>query len=262
MDWSGFLFVSGLSLLALALMQALTWVWSRKVGKLAVVDVVWGAGFVVVGVVALAAGSGDLTRRVLLAALVAVWGLRLSWHIYRRSQGKGEDPRYTELYGEKGPLEAALRVFGVQGLLQWVISMPLQASAAADATEGLWWVVLLLGVAVWATGLFFEAVGDAQLARFKADPDNKGKVMDQGLWAWTRHPNYFGDACVWWGLWLIALSAATWGTAWTVIAPLAMTHFLRNVSGARLLEKSMSQRPAFQEYMQRTAYFFPRPPRT
>ncbi len=261
MDWSNFLLVSGLSLLALAVMQALTWVWSRRVGKLAVVDVVWGAGFVVVGLVSLLAGAGDGTRRLLLAGLVGIWGLRLSWHIFERSKGKGEDPRYTELYGQKGPLEAALRVFGVQGLLQWVISMPLQASAAAGRTEGLWWVVLAVGVAAWATGLFFEAVGDAQLARFKADPANKGAVMDQGLWAWTRHPNYFGDACVWWGLWLIALSAATWGTAWTVIAPLAMTHFLRNVSGAKLLEKSMSQRPAFQEYMKRTAYFFPRPPK-
>ncbi len=263
MDWSNFALVSALSLLALALMQTATWLWSKQAGKLAVVDAVWGAGFAVVGVVSLGAGSGGLTRRVLLAVLVAIWGLRLSWHIFKRSQGKGEDPRYADLYGDKTPLVAALRVFGVQGALQWVISMPLQASAAADETEGLWILLLVVGVLIWATGLFFEAVGDAQLRSFMADPSNKeqGKVMDQGLWAWTRHPNYFGDSCVWWGIFVIVLSAGTWGVVWTVIAPLAMTHFLRNVSGAKLLEKSMSKRPAFQAYMQRTAYFFPRPPK-
>ena len=261
MDWSNFFLVSGLGLLAVAVLQALTWLWSRQAGKLAVVDVVWGAGFVVVGLVGLVLGSGDVTRRILLAVLVAIWGLRLSWHIFQRSQGKGEDPRYAELAQGRSAAQVALRVFGTQGALQWAISLPLQASAAADETQGLWILVLVAGVLIWATGLLFEAVGDAQLASYKADPHNQGKVMDQGLWAWTRHPNYFGDACVWWGLFVIVLSAGTWGVLWTVLAPLAMTHFLRNVSGAKLLEKSMAQRPAFREYIRHTAYFFPRPPK-
>ncbi len=261
MDWSNFLVVSLSSLLGVSLLQVLTWVWSRRVGKWAVVDVVWGAGFAVVGLVALAVGSGDGTRRLILAALVGVWGLRLSTHIYSRSKNKGEDPRYAKLTEGLSPLAAALKVFGLQAALQWFISLPLQASAAAGQTNGWWWVVLVLGVVVWGTGLTFESVGDAQLKAFMAEEDNKGMVMDQGLWAWTRHPNYFGDACVWWGLFTIALSAGTWGVVWTVVAPIAMTHFLRNVSGAKLLEESMKERPAFRDYMQRTAYFFPRPPR-
>lgn len=261
MDWSNFALVSVCSLLGVALLQTATWAWSRRVGRWAVVDVVWGAGFAVVGLVALVVGSGDLPRRFLLAALVCVWGLRLVWHIYVRSQGKGEDPRYEKLTEGMSPLAASIKVFGLQAALQWVISLPLQASAAAGPTSGLFYVVLALGVIIWGIGLTFESLGDAQLKAFKADPDNKGKVMDQGLWAWTRHPNYFGDACVWWGLFVIALSAGTWGVVWTILSPIAMTHFLRNVSGAKLLEDSMKERPAFRKYMERTAYFFPRPPK-
>ncbi len=262
MEWSNFFVVSVCALLGVVLLQVLTWVWSRRVGKWAVVDVVWGAGFAVVGVIALAVGTGDGTRRLILAALVGGWGLRLSTHIYSRSKGKGEDPRYEKLTQGLSPLAAAIKVFGLQAALQWVISLPIQASAAAGQTSGLWWVVLVFGAVLWATGLTFESLGDAQLKAFKADPNNKGKVMDQGLWAWTRHPNYFGDACVWWGLFTIALSAGTWGVVWTVLAPIAMTHFLRNVSGAKLLEESMKERPAFQDYMKRTTYFFPLPPKT
>ncbi len=261
MDWSNFVLVTITSLLGVTVLQVLTWLWSRRVKKWAVVDVVWGLGFAIVGLLSLAVGTGDGTRRLILAALVCIWGGRLFVHIYSRSKGRGEDPRYEKLTEGMSPLAAALKVFGLQGLLQWVISMPLQASAAGGQTSGIWWVVLLLGVLIWAIGLTFESLGDAQLKAFKADPDNKGKVMDSGLWAWTRHPNYFGDACVWWGMFVIAGSAATWGVLWTIVAPLVMTHFLRNVSGAKLLEESMKNRPAFQEYMSRTAYFFPRPPK-
>jgi steroid 5-alpha reductase family enzyme len=265
MDWSSLGVITLASLAALAGLQLATWVWSRRAGKWAVVDVAWGAGFAVVGLVSALVGwldQGSIgLRTLILTALVCVWGGRLSWHIYTRSRGKGEDPRYEDLTEGLGPLPAALKVFGLQGALQWVISLPLQAAAAAQATEGPWALLLIAGVLVFAVGLAFEAVGDAQLAAFKADPDHEGQVMDRGLWAWTRHPNYFGDACVWWGMFLVACSAATWGVAWTVLSPALMTHFLRNVSGAKLLEKSMKDRPAFQEYMKRTAYFFPRPPR-
>ncbi len=260
MDWSNFALVSACSLLGIALLQILTWVWSRQVEKWAVVDVVWGAGFAVVGVLSLVVGTGDLTRRLLLAALVCIWGLRLTWHIYSRSKGKGEDPRYEKLTKGMSPLGASVKVFGLQAALQFLISLPLQASASAGATSGVFYVVLALGVMIWGVGLTFESLGDAQLKAFKADSDNKGKVMDEGLWAWTRHPNYFGDACVWWGLFVMVLSAGTWGVVWTVLAPITMTHFLRNVSGAKLLEESMKERPAFQDYMKRTAYFFPRRP--
>ncbi|MGB3828555.1 MAG: DUF1295 domain-containing protein [Ornithinimicrobium sp.] len=261
MDWSNFFVVSISSLLGVMGLQLLTWVWSRRVGTWAVVDVVWGAGFAVVSLIALAVGTGDGGRRLLLAVFVCAWGLRLSSHIYRRSRGKGEDPRYEKLTEGLSPLAGALKVFGLQAALQWLISLPLQVSAAATQTDGLWWIVLAVGVLLWGVGLTFEAVGDAQLKKFKADSENTGQVMDQGLWGWTRHPNYFGDACVWWGIFVIALSAGTWGVVWAVISPLAMTHFLRNVSGAKLLEESMKERPAFRAYMERTAYFFPRPPK-
>lgn len=260
MDWSNFLVVTLASLAAVVALQVATYLWSVRAGKWAVVDVVWGAGFALVGLVALAFGSGDGTRRVVLAVLVCIWGLRLAWHVYQRSKSKGEDPRYEKLTEGMSPLGASLKVFGLQGLLQWVISLPLQASAAAQDTTGAWWVVLVLGVLIWAVGFTFESLGDAQLKAFMNDPD-KGEVMDKGLWAWTRHPNYFGDACVWWGMFVVAASAGTPLVWWAVISPLAMTHFLRNVSGAKLLEENMKDRPAFQEYMQRTAYFFPRPPK-
>ncbi|MGB5953189.1 MAG: DUF1295 domain-containing protein [Ornithinimicrobium sp.] len=261
MDWSNFLVVTLASAAAIGLLQLATWAWSVKAGKWAVVDVVWGAGFALVGLVTLAFGTGGLNRRLLLTVLVCVWGVRLSWHIFKRSQGKGEDPRYEKLTEGLSPFAAAIKVFGLQGVLQWIISMPLQASAAAQDTTGIWWVVLVIGVLIWGIGLTFESVGDAQLKAFMADPDNKGEIMDKGLWAWTRHPNYFGDACVWWGMFVVAASAGTVLVLWTVLAPVAMTHFLRNVSGAKLLEENMKDRPAFQEYMQRTAYFFPRPPK-
>lgn len=261
MDWSSFWLVSGVSLAVLLLLQVGTFVWGRRIGKVAVVDIVWGLGFALVGVVALLLGSGDLTRRWLLALLVVAWGLRLTVHIARRSRGKGEDPRYEEMLADSGPGRTFVRVNVAQGVLQWVISLPLQAAAAAGPTQGLWWVVLVLGVLVWAVGLAFETIGDAQLEAFKADPAHRGQVMDRGLWAWTRHPNYFGDSAVWWGLFLVAVSCGEWGAAWTVLSPVLMTHFLRNVSGARLLERSMSTKPGFAAYAERTAYFVPRPPR-
>lgn len=260
MDWSNFLAVALASLVAVIALQLATWAWSAKVGKWSVVDVVWGAGFAVVGVVAWAVGSGDGIRRLVLAVLVCIWGTRLSWHILVRSRGTGDDPRYGKLTEGLSASAAALKVFGLQAALQWLISLPLLVSAAAQKTSGWWWILLALGVLLWGIGLTFEALGDAQLKAFKKHPGNKGKVIDHGLWAWTRHPNYFGDSLVWWGLFGIAASAGTPLVWWAVVSPIVMTHFLRNVSGAQLLEESMRDRPAYQEYMQRTAYFFPRPP--
>jgi steroid 5-alpha reductase family enzyme len=138
----------------------------------------------------------------------------------------------------------------------WFVSIPLQVSAASG--DGLV-LVAVLGAAVWLLGVVFEAVGDAQLARFKADARNKGTVMDRGLWGWTRHPNYFGDSAVWWGLYLVAASA--WPGVLTVLSPVVMTYFLVFATGARLLEKEMSKRPGYPEYQQRTSYFIPRPPK-
>ncbi|AOW94131.1 hypothetical protein BFN03_19510 [Rhodococcus sp. WMMA185] len=261
-DWSNFAVISLASLLVLALLQAATYLIGRRIRRYNVVDVSWGLGFVLVALIAAVLGEGDGLRRWLIFVLVAIWGLRLTWHMYAKSAGKGEDPRYVamlERAGGDSPTTVIRKIFATQGLSQWFVSLPLQVSAVVGATSGLGTVVATIGVALWAVGLVFESVGDHQLRQFKADPSNSGKIMDSGLWAWTRHPNYFGDFCVWWGLWLI--SASVWPGVLTVLSPLAMTYFLVYTTGARLLEKSMSRRPGYPEYQQRTSYFLPRPPK-
>jgi steroid 5-alpha reductase family enzyme len=214
-----------------------------------------------VAAVAAAVGTGDPVRRLLLLALVAVWALRLAWHMIVKSAGKGEDPRYRDLLG--GDLSAGhviRKVFGIQAAATWFVSLPLQLSAVLGPTPAMLRPVLIAGVAVWVLGLLFEAVGDHQLRRFKTDPVNKGVIMDRGLWAWTRHPNYFGDACVWWGIWLA--SFAGWVSLTTVLSPVLMTYFLVYATGARRTEKYLTNRPGFGEYRSRTSFFVPRPPRS
>ena len=262
----------GVALLCVVASMAVAALRARQLGVVAVVDVAWGLGFVVVAVastvVAYVAGT-DSWRTLLLLALVAVWGGRLAWHVRSRAVGEhggAEDPRYAEMLGgslpEVGMAEAVRRVFLVQGVAQWFVSLPVAVGAVLLVEPGWEWLVWV-GVAVWAVGLFFESVGDRQLAAYKNQPrESRPKVMDQGLWGWTRHPNYFGDACVWWGLWLAGGLASGWvaGLA-TLLCPVAMTLFLRNVTGAKLLERKMSQREGWDEYAARVPMFFPRPPR-
>ncbi|WP_301799942.1 DUF1295 domain-containing protein [Nocardioides sp. ChNu-153] len=251
---------------------------ARRVGRLAVVDVVWGAGFVLVAVVAAlvvsvddAGGPGTTARRWLLVLLVAVWGGRLAWHIRQRAHGllgpgetPPEDPRYADLMEGKPFSHAVTRVFLTQGVAMWLVATPVVVGIALAVPEDPWarWPIAL-GVVVWAVGLTFEAVGDAQLAAYKAVPkEERPSVMDTGLWAWSRHPNYFGDACVWWGLWLVGGLGSGWvaGLA-TVVAPVAMTYFLAFATGARLLEREMMRRPGYPEYAARTSMFVPLPPK-
>ncbi|OBI90529.1 DUF1295 domain-containing protein [Mycobacterium sp. 1245805.9] len=250
--------VSGASVLALVVVHSVAFAVGRRIGRYNVVDVAWGLGFVAIAAVAAALGHGDATRRWLLLALVAIWGLRLSWHIQRKTAGKGEDPRYAALLRDASLAQIVRKVFVLQALITWFVSVPLQLSAVTGPTTGPLRAVLAAGVAVWLVGFAFEAIGDQQLRAFKSDPANRGALMDRGLWAWTRHPNYFGDAAVWWGLWLITING--WLPLVTVGSPLLMTYFLVHVSGARLTEKLMAGRPGFDEYRERTAYFFPRPP--
>lgn len=227
-----------------------------------VVDAAWGLGFAVVAVVSyvVSAGEGDDVRRLLVTVLTAVWGSRLAVHIARRGRGHGEDPRYEKMLARapgNPDLYALRKVYLLQGALVWLISLPVQAAQYVRGPAG-WWA--WAGAAVWLVGLAFEAVGDHQLARFKADPANKGRIMDQGLWSWTRHPNYFGDFCVWWGLFLIVCDAPQAAAA-TVVAPLLMSYLLIGGSGKALLERHMADRPGFAAYRERTSGFFPRPPR-
>lgn len=258
-EWSDFLVVALSSAAATAVLMIVTAVIGSRIGRHNVVDVTWGAGFVLIAAVAAAVGTGELWRRLVLAAVVALWGLRLASHMFQRSRGKGEDPRYEEMLSKASgnrTLYALRKIYLTQALALWFVSLPIQVSSVAHGSVV---VVALVGIVLWAVGLTFEATGDAQLKAFKADPSNKGKIMDRGLWSWTRHPNYFGDACVWWGIYLIAASA--WPGVVTVLSPVAMTYFLVFATGARLLEKSMSQRPGYEEYQQRTSYFLPRPPK-
>jgi steroid 5-alpha reductase family enzyme len=244
---------------AAAVMAVTAW-FAGRAGRVSVVDTAWGIGLTLVALVSVAVatlcGEGDEGRSWLLAALVAIWGLRLSWHMHRRNAGKGEDPRYAEMLAGSSRGQRFVKVWLTQGAAICLVSLPVQVAAVTEKGPG--WVCLA-GLAVWLLGVVFEAVGDHQLARFKADPANQGRIMDRGLWSWSRHPNYFGDACVWWGIWLVSLS--TWWSLLTVIAPIAMTYFLVSVTGARLLERHMSGRPGWAEYAARTSMFVPLPPK-
>lgn len=227
---------------------------ARRTGRVSVVDVTWGLALGAVALVCALLGTGEAWRRCLLVALVAAWGLRLSWHVRRRDTGHDDDPRYTELLGagRGGPL---VRVWVPQGGAIWLVSLPVQVSAVSG--EGVP-AVAVVGAVVWLVGATFESVGDAQLAAYKREP-GRPAVMDRGLWRYTRHPNYFGDACVWWGIWLVAASA--WPGVLTVLSPVAMTYFLVSVTGAKLLEETMMRRPGYPEYAARTSMFVPLPPK-
>jgi len=238
------------------------WLVSLAVRDASIVDMAWGAGFVVIAWIAHFMGGGAPPRRLLMVVMVTVWGLRLSGYLIRRNLGKGEDYRYQAMRrrdGARFPLISLFRVFTLQAVVMWIVSLPVQAAQVAAQPESLRWLDFA-GLGVWCVGLFFESVGDAQLAHFKANPENAGKVMDRGLWRYTRHPNYFGDFMVWWGIYLVALSTLTaW---WTIIGPALMSFFLMRVSGVPLLERSLrAKRPGYAAYIEKTSAFFPRSPR-
>ena len=254
--------VLGASAAAVAVLMVGTWLVSLPLRNVSIVDIVWGLGFVVVAWVSYLVGDGVAARRLLLAVMVTLWGLRLAGYLLWRNAGHGEDFRYQAMRKKMGPsfaVRSLVTVFAVQGVIMWVVSLPVQVGAVADSPAGIG-VVGALGVAVWATGLFFESVGDFQLAHFKADPANAGQVMQRGLWRYTRHPNYFGDFCVWWGIWLVA--AVTGVGLLTVVGPIVMSFFLIKVSGVPMLERTIGKRrPGYDEYVRRTNAFFPGPPK-
>jgi len=249
--------------IAIVTLMIVVWVISVVIKNASIVDIVWGLGFVVVAwVVRLTTDQGDDARQWLLVALTTMWGLRLAVYLFFRNHGNGEDYRYRAMrkhYGERFGLISLYSVFGLQGALMFVVSLPVQLGQADD-TPGIG-AVAILGVVLWLIGMFFEAVGDAQLARFKRNPDSAGKVMSTGLWRYTRHPNYFGDACVWWGIGLVA--AETGAGAWGLLGSAVMTFLLRRVSGVTMLEKTIGRRRAgYDEYIRTTSAFIPRPPRS
>lgn len=223
-----------------------------------VADVAWGLGFVLITWSSFLLSSDYDIRGLLVGVLVSIWGLRLAWHIHARNKGKIEDYRYLAWRKEWGKwfyIRSYFQVYLLQGAFLFLIVSPvLLINKKTEVGLGL---LDLLGVAVWLLGFYFEAVGDAQLARFIKNPVNKGKLMQDGLWAYTRHPNYFGEVTQWWGLWLIALSIPS---GWiSIIGPITITFLILKISGIPMLEKKMEENPNFAEYKRKTSVFFPLP---
>ena len=246
----------------LSVCMIMLWILSVFLRNTSIVDAFWGAGFVIVAVCGLVWGNaGTAPRSLLISAMIGVWGLRLGGYLLWRNAGHGEDPRYAAMrrkWGASFWWVSFFTVFALQGAILWFISLPVQVVQVAPG--GSLGVLDAVGFAVWFAGLLFELVGDHQLARFKADPANAGAVMDRGLWRYTRHPNYFGDFCIWWGVFVVALSAPQ--GLYTIVSPALMSFLLLRVSGVPLLESGMRERrPGYADYIQRTSAFFPRPPR-
>ncbi len=242
----------------------LLWIVSVAIRNASIIDIFWGPGFAIIAVLTWLTTDGNPDRKWILGALTILWGLRLGAYLAWRNLGHGEDPRYVAMReranaaGKNFSRTSYTRVYLLQGVIMWVVALPIQLGmmpATSDAIGFLGYA----GIALFAIGFLFESIGDWQLARFKANPDNKGQVMDAGLWRYTRHPNYFGNACIWWGLFLIAAEATG---AWiSVISPILMTFLLLKVSGVALLEKSLAEtKPQYRDYVRKTSAFFPRPP--
>jgi steroid 5-alpha reductase family enzyme len=221
-----------------------------------IVDIGWGGGFILVAVLTFFLQDGWDLRHVLVSGLVIVWGARLVVHIGKRNWGRGEDKRYAEWRREWGKWlipRSFFQIFLLQGILLVIIAYPVILVNHANL-PGLTWLDAA-GALLWVIGFLFEAVGDYQLARFKANPENKGKIMQSGLWKYTRHPNYFGESVMWWGIWIIALNVDYGWTA--VVSPVVITLLLLKVSGVSLLEKHYSDNPKYRDYARRTNAFIP-----
>ncbi|MGI9430443.1 MAG: DUF1295 domain-containing protein [Bythopirellula sp.] len=250
-----------LSAIVVAVLMLSVWLVSLRLRDVSIVDLVWGAGFALTAWTAFLYYGGSRQSSLLLPCLTTAWGLRLSLYLTWRNHGKPEDFRYQSMrenWGRSFPLASLLIVFGLQGAIMWLVSLPVQVAIASPSGLVPW--LCAFGVIVWTVGLAFEAVGDWQLAKFRSNPNGGNQVLDTGLWRYTRHPNYFGDFLVWWGLYLVAMSQSTaW---WTAIGPLTMSFLLVRVSGVTLLEKSLiSNKPGYADYVARTRAFFPWPPR-
>ena len=248
-----------LAALTIAILMVATWLISVAIKDASIVDISWGFGFATVATVLWIADDSKSNLDTLLWLMTLLWGLRLCLYLARRNLGHGEDYRYVAMrkrWGSAFPLISFLTVYTLQGTLMWVVSLSIQLSHRAEGSIG---VLAVIGVVLWAIGLYFEVVGDIQLSRFKADSANQGKVLDSGLWRYTRHPNYFGDACVWWGIAIVACSVRV--GVWGLIGAAVMNVLLLKVSGVALLERSLVRRkPEYQAYIERTSAFIPRPP--
>ncbi len=221
-----------------------------------IADIAWGLGFVLLAWVSFFLGQEQSVRGILVGLLISIWGIRLAWHIYRRNKGKSEDYRYAKWRHDWGKwfyLRSYIQVYLLQGVLLFLIILPvLFINKNAGQPFG---ILDLVGLAVWIFGFFFESVGDAQLAKFIKNPANKGKLMQSGLWRYTRHPNYFGEVMTWWGIWIIAFSMPY--MLLSIIGPITITILILKISGIPLLEKKMEENPEFEDYKNKTSMFIP-----
>jgi steroid 5-alpha reductase family enzyme len=225
-----------------------------------VADIAWGGGFVIAAIAAYVTGGNDNMRSHLVLSLVLIWGIRLVIHIGIRNRGKPEDPRYKawrEEWGNSILIRSFLQVFLFQGFLLLIISLPVTWAITHESHKLN--ILDVAGISIWLLGFLFESFGDFQLLQFKKDPANKGKIMTKGLWKYTRHPNYFGEVTLWWGIFLICLSVK--GSEWTIIGPLTITYLILKVSGTPMLERRYEDNPEYEAYIHRTSSFFPLPPK-
>lgn len=247
-----------LGLAAIAILALAAWIMGSLRRNVTVVDSFWPMFFLAATVTYATQVATPGPRAALVLGVVALWALRLAGHLTWRNHARPEDHRYQAIRRNHEPhfaWKSLYLVFGLQGVLAWVISLPLLAAIGGQQPLGMWDAA---GVALWLTGMVFEGVGDLQLARFQARPENRDRVLDHGLWRYTRHPNYFGECCVWWGYYLMAGSAGGW---WSIASPLLMTYLLYKVSGVALLERDIHERrPAYRDYIARTNAFLPGPP--
>ncbi len=231
------------------------WTLAKRSGDPSFIDFCWGLGFVVIAWISFGLANDHTARGLLITLLTSAWGLRLGIYLLRRWRTQGPDPRYENMR-----TKMLTHVFLLQAGVMLIVSLPVQLGQAYASYAGSV-AVHSVGVALIALGLVFEWTGDLQLSRFKADPSNKGHVMDRGLWRFTRHPNYFGDFCVWWGLYLLSTSAPI--TYVAIVGPLLMSTMLMRVSGVGPLEKQMhATKPKYKDYVAKTSAFFPRPPKS
>lgn len=249
------LLLTGLA--AVAVLMVLVWLLSVALADVSIIDPAWGFGFVVIAVT-YALADGDMSGRDwLVLAMVTIWGLRLGIYLTHRKWGEPEDHRYAAMR-EKRPGSFAYRslitVFMLQALLLWVVAWPLAASIGANSPTDIG-IIEMVALFIFLVGLVFETVADYELARFKANPDSSGKLLTTGLRRYTRHPNYFGDFLVWWGIGIIGVTSA--GGWWSILGPILISVLLMKVSGVGMLKKSMSSKPGFEEYAARTNTFFP-----
>lgn len=251
-------FLAGLGLILIYM--SLIWLVSVLLKDASIVDIFWGLGFVLLNSFYLSQSKTTNPQQILLTLLLTIWGLRLSGHIFWRNKGHGEDFRYQQWRESAGNhywWKSFFTVFLLQGFILWLVSAPLWATHSSNNQQPIHLTVIdFLALSLWSVGFFFEAVGDWQLAHFKANPVNRGQVLNTGLWQYTRHPNYFGDAVCWWAYWLFTLNSRM---GWlTVFSPLLMTLLLMRVSGVTLLEKNLRKtKPAYQSYIAQTSAFFP-----